>query len=127
MTDITLIYVFHSRALKSVIYLQNEPKNALVLLLIHYGSIKDINVFLQYTVLCLRPVECGSHFKFSDEINFIIVLDITQNNLCNLYLKGFLSTIMIRNSKLLLVCQIYILDFLIPSFHVRVLAVAKSE
>jgi len=26
MTDITLIYVFHVRALKSVIYLQNEPK-----------------------------------------------------------------------------------------------------
>jgi len=55
MIDITLIYVFHVRALKSVIYLQNEPKNARVLLLIRCGSIKDINVFLQYIVLCLRP------------------------------------------------------------------------
>jgi len=87
MTDITLIYVFHVRALKSVIYLQNEPKYSLVLLLIHNGSIKDINVFLQYIVLCLRPLECGCP-KFSDEINFVIVLDTTQNNLCNLYLKG---------------------------------------
>jgi len=88
MTDITLIYVFHVCALKSVIYLQNEPKNALVLLLIHYGSIIDINVFLQYIVLCLRALECGCPFKFSDEINFVVVLDTTQNNLCNLHLKG---------------------------------------
>ena len=88
MTDITLIYVFHVRALKSVIYLQNEPKNALVFLLIHYGSIKDINVFLQCIVLCLRPLGFGCPFKFSDEINFVIVLDTTQNNLYNLYLKG---------------------------------------
>lgn len=88
MTDITLIHVFHVRALKSVIYLQNEPKNALVLLLIHYGSIKNIDVFLQYIVLCLRLLEYGCHFKFSDEINFVVVLDTTQNNLCNLYFKG---------------------------------------
>lgn len=91
MTDITLIYVFHVRALKSVIYLQNEPKNALVLLLIRYGSIKDINVFLKCIVLYLRPLEYGCHFKFSDKINFVIVLDTTQNNLCNLYLKGIFA------------------------------------
>jgi len=88
MTDITLIYVFHVLALKSVIYLQNEPKNALVLLLIHYGSIKYIKVFLLYIVLCIRPLEYGCRFKFSDEINFVIVLDTTQNNLHNLHLKG---------------------------------------
>ena len=57
MTDITLIYVFH-------VHLQNELKSARVHLLILYGSIKDINVFLQYIMLCLQPLECGCHFKF---------------------------------------------------------------
>ena len=39
-------------------------------------------------MLCLRPSECGYPFKFSDEINLVIVLGTTQNNLCNLYSKG---------------------------------------